>query len=75
MIYNFEELKKWSEEPTQIGNQVMGRFIKTVQNGLMNEKNHRPAHKLHYIDWALSAIYVQLRMFNIQIKKAANASQ
>ena len=33
----------------------------------MNEANRQPYHKLHYIDWALGAIDVQLRLFNKQL--------
>jgi len=65
----YEELKKWAAEPTEITPQTISKFLNTVQSGLMNEGHHRPAHKLHYIDWALSAIDVQLRMFNKQLKK------
>jgi len=60
----FAELKKWATEPTKIAPQSINRFLNTVQYGLMNERHHRPAHKLHYINWAISAIDVQLRMFN-----------
>jgi gamma-glutamylcyclotransferase (GGCT)/AIG2-like uncharacterized protein YtfP len=70
----YEQLKKWSTEPTEISAQTIGRFLKTVQRGLMNEAHHRPAHKLHYIDWALSAVDIQLRMFNKQLRKSLNAS-
>jgi len=70
----YEELKKWSAEPTEIGPQTISKFLNTVQKGLMNEGHRRPAHKLHYIDWALSAIDIQLRMFNKQLKKPPNAS-
>jgi len=70
----YEELKKWSAEPTEISPQTISRFLRTVQNGLMNEGHRRPAHKLHYIDWALSAIDVQLRMFNKQLRKSLNPS-
>jgi hypothetical protein len=52
----------------------MNEFIETVQQGLMSEAHHRPVHKLHYIDWALSAIDVQLRMFNKQVKESLGAS-
>jgi hypothetical protein len=45
-----------------------------VTNVLMNEYIRRPAHKLHYIDWALSAIDVQLRIFNQQLKKPRQRS-
>jgi gamma-glutamylcyclotransferase (GGCT)/AIG2-like uncharacterized protein YtfP len=65
----YEQLTGWATEPTEISPQTISRFIKTVQSGLMNERHYRPAHKLHYIDWALSAIDVQLRMFNKQLQK------
>jgi len=65
----YEELKKWAAEPAEITPQTISKFLNTVQSGLMNEGHRRPAHKLHYIDWALSAIDVQLRMFNKQLKK------
>jgi len=70
----YEDLKKWAVEPTEISRDTISRFIRTVRDGLMNEGHHRPAHKLHYIEWALSAIDVQLRMFNKQFKKSLNAS-
>jgi len=66
----YEELKHWAVEPTQISPNTIGRFIKIVREGLMNERHYRPAHHLHYIDWAVSSVDVQLRMFNQQLKKA-----
>ena len=68
----YEELKQWAVEPAPIGHQTIKKFLDTVRDGLMNEAHRRPAHKLHYIDWALSAIDVQLRMFNEQLKKTIN---
>lgn len=65
----YEQLKEWAVEPTQISHQIISRFVRAVQDGLMNEGHRRPAHKLHYIDWALSAIDVQLRMFNKQLRQ------
>jgi len=65
----YEQLKNWAVEPTEISPRTISKFLNTVQNGLMNEGHRRPVHKLHYIDWALSAIDVQLRMFNKQLKK------
>ena len=64
----YEELKQWAAEPTQITSQTIGKFLKTVRNGLINEGHHRPAHKLHYIDWVLNTISVQLRTFNEQVR-------
>jgi len=69
----YRDLKKWALEPTPIGHQTISKFLNTVQKGLMNEGHRRPVHKLHYIDWALSVIDVQLRMFNTQLKKSLNA--
>jgi gamma-glutamylcyclotransferase (GGCT)/AIG2-like uncharacterized protein YtfP len=70
----YKELREWAAEPTEISPQTISRFLKTVQSGLMNEMPHRSAHKLHYIDWALSAMDVQLRMFNKQLRKSLSAS-
>jgi gamma-glutamylcyclotransferase (GGCT)/AIG2-like uncharacterized protein YtfP len=70
----YEDLKKWAAEPTGISPRTISRFLKTVQTGLMNEGHRRPVHKLHYIDWALSAIDVQLRMFNKQTRKSLSRS-
>ncbi len=64
----YEKLKQWAAEPTQISSQTISTFLKTVRKGLMNEGHHRPAHKLHYIDWVLNTISVQLRTFNEQVK-------
>ncbi|MDD5459470.1 MAG: gamma-glutamylcyclotransferase [Phycisphaerae bacterium] len=66
---DYEKLKEWSENPSQISPRTINEFVRTVRYGLMNEAHHRPAHKLHYIDWAISAIDVQLRMFNKQLRQ------
>ena len=68
----YDQLKKWAAEPTEISPQTISKFLNTVRDGLMNEGHRRPVHKLHYIDWTLSAIDVQLRMFNEQLKKMPN---
>jgi gamma-glutamylcyclotransferase (GGCT)/AIG2-like uncharacterized protein YtfP len=70
----YEELKKWAVEPSKISSQTISKFLNTVQSGLMNERHRRPEHQLHYIDWALSAVDVQLRMFNNQLQKSLSAS-
>jgi hypothetical protein len=67
----YDELKQWAAEPSEIAPKTIVKFIDTVQHGLMTEAHRRPAHKLHYIDWALGAINVQLRMFNTQIRKSS----
>ena len=63
----YQQLKEWANEPTEISRQTRSRFIKAIQMGLMNEAHHQPVHKLHYIDWAMGAIDVQLRLFNKRI--------
>jgi hypothetical protein len=65
----YRQLRLWAAEPTEISRTTIRKFIKTVQQGLMNERHYKPAHDLHYIDWALSAIDLQLRIFNQQLKK------
>ncbi|MFC1793323.1 gamma-glutamylcyclotransferase family protein [Planctomycetota bacterium] len=67
--HQYEELKKWAAEPTEISHQMTSRFVRTMRDGLMNEGHHRPAHTLHYIDWVLSAIDARLRKFNKQIRQ------
>jgi gamma-glutamylcyclotransferase (GGCT)/AIG2-like uncharacterized protein YtfP len=68
----YEELKKWASDPAAIDEQTINKFVETVQAGLMDERHHRPAHKLHHIDWAISIIGAQLYMFNEQLKKSAD---
>ena len=69
-----EALKQWALEPTEINPKSISNFLKTVQNGLMDEGHHEPVHTLHYIDWVLGAIDIQLRMFNKQVKESLAAS-
>ena len=64
----YEELKQWSENPTPISRTTKGRFLEAIQKGLITEAHHRPCHRLHYIDSALGAIDIQLRLFNKQIE-------
>jgi len=64
----YNELKKWAADPTEIAGQTIKRFVKMVREGLMNEGHHKPVHKLHYIDWILGAIDAQLRMFNKRLR-------
>jgi len=65
----FEELKKWSYEPTAINAQTISEFLQTVRDGLMKERRTRPAHRLYYINWAMSALEMQLQAFNQTIEK------
>jgi gamma-glutamylcyclotransferase (GGCT)/AIG2-like uncharacterized protein YtfP len=70
----YEDLKKWAADPTPIGHKTISKFLNTIHDGLMNEAHRRPAHKLHYIDWALNAIDARLRKFNRQLKKSLQHS-
>jgi len=63
----YEELKTWASNPTEISVKIIKSFLETVREGLMNEAHYRPSHKLHYIEWALGAIDMRLRTFNEQI--------
>ena len=64
----YEDLKEWSNNPTEISRRTRGRFLQAIQKGLMNERGRKPVHQLHYIDWTLGAVDVQLRLFNKQIQ-------
>lgn len=64
----YRELREWAAAPEPISRRTKGRFLDAIYDGLMNEAHRRPYHKLHYIDWALGAIDLQIRMFNKKIE-------
>ena len=66
----YEELKAWAADPTPISRRSKGRFLDAIYDGLMHEGHHQPYHKAHYIDWALGAIDLQIRLFNKRIEAA-----
>ena len=68
LVRHYQELKEWAGNPGEIPERTIRRFLDTVHRGLMNERHGQPAHKLHYIDYALSAIEAQLRQFNDRVK-------
>ncbi len=65
----YEELKRWAANLTPIARTTKGRFLDAIYDGLMHEAHNKPYHKLHYIDWALGAIDLQIRLFNQRIEK------
>jgi hypothetical protein len=67
----YEELKAWSANPTEINQKIIKSFLQTVRDGLMNEAHHRPEHQPHYIEWAIAAIDMRLRTFNEQLAETA----
>ena len=71
--HEYEELKEWAQNPTEISRRTKGRFLDTIYDGLMHEANRKPFHKLHYIDWAMGAIDLQIRLFNKQIAESQTA--
>jgi gamma-glutamylcyclotransferase (GGCT)/AIG2-like uncharacterized protein YtfP len=71
---DYDELKRWSADPTEINPRTIRQFLNTVQEGLMDEGHHRPSHELHYINWALTALDAQLRMFNKQLRELGKTS-
>ncbi len=68
----YRELKEWSHNPAEIGEATIRRFLDTIYRGLMKERHRQPAHKLHYIDYAVSEIEAQLRQFNEQVRDPAS---
>ncbi len=71
----YTRLKRWASNPTTISDQTIRRFLSTVSEGLMNEGHHRAVHPRHYIEWALGALDIQLRMFNKQVAEVRNGVQ
>ena len=69
----YEELKRWAVQPTRISQQTTATFLSTIHYGLMNEGHHGPYHKLHYIDWAMSAIEAKLSTLNIALKPPSDS--
>jgi len=69
----YEELKRWAAEPTQIPQSTIGAFLRVVHHGLMNEAHHRPFHKLHYINWAMNTIATNLAAISTVLKPPANS--
>ncbi len=67
----YEELKDWAAKPTQVGQPTIQEFIDTIRQGLAKEGHRKAYHKLHYIDWALGAIEMQIQLFNEQIRKTS----
>ncbi|MEN8126532.1 MAG: gamma-glutamylcyclotransferase family protein [Planctomycetota bacterium] len=65
----YEELKEWAANPRPIARTTKRRFLDSIYDGLMHEARNKPYHKLHYIDWALGAIDLQIRLFNKRIEK------
>ena len=73
--HQYEELMEWSTNPTQISRRTRGRFLDAIRKGLMDESHGKPFHKLHYIDWALGAVDIQLRLFNQKIQNPLPESE
>jgi hypothetical protein len=71
---DYERLKEWALEPNELSPQATNLFLQTVRSGLMCERHHRPAHRLHYIDWALTAVDIHLKMFNSQLRSLRSGS-
>jgi hypothetical protein len=66
----YEELKGWATHPTPISRSTRTRFLDAIRDGLLHEAHNRPYHKLHYIDWAMGAIDLQIRLFNKKLEEA-----
>jgi hypothetical protein len=71
---DYEELKYWAQNPSPISGKTITKFLSTVQRGLMNEGFHKPAHQLHYIDWALNSVDIQLRLFNKELEESVESA-
>ncbi len=66
---DYEELKEWALQPTPISHSTKHRFLDAIYDGLLHEGHNKPYHKLHYIDWAMGAIDLQIRLFNKKLEE------
>ena len=66
----YRELREWAANPEPISRRTKGRFLDAIYDGLMHEAHRRPYHKLHYIDWTLGAIDMQIRLFNKKLEES-----
>jgi hypothetical protein len=70
LLEDYHQLKVWSQHPIPISEKTIDMFLTTIHDGLSREAHQRPAHKPHYIEWAMSALDTQLRLFNQQLQRA-----
>jgi hypothetical protein len=63
----YAEMKEWAAGPVPLSSGTVADFIDAVREGLMKESRGRPAHRLHYIQWALGALRLQLQTFNKKV--------
>lgn len=71
---DYKELKEWAADPTPISRSTKAKFLDTIYDGLMHEAHRKPYHKLHYIDWAMGAIDLQICLFNKHVEARAKKS-
>ncbi|MCE5186259.1 MAG: gamma-glutamylcyclotransferase [Planctomycetaceae bacterium] len=65
---DYDELKAWAANPAPIARNTKAKFMDTIYDGLMHEAHNKPYHKLHYIDWAMAAIDLQITLFNKHVE-------
>lgn len=70
---DYRRLRRWASKPTPISHATINKFLAAVQHGLSKEGHGRAVHKPHYINWALNAVSVQLRLFNQTIRNKAGS--
>jgi len=68
----YAALKEWAANPRPLSSGTVADFMDAVREGLMGEAHGVPAHRLHYIQWALTALRTQLQAFN---KKVASKKE
>ncbi len=60
----YEDLMAWGIAPTPIPREEIESFLAHVQDGLMTEHRHKPAHNPAYIAWAVNHLRQMLGTFN-----------
>ena len=63
-VYEMDQLKKWATKPTPLSDKIIYEFATIVEDGLMNENNGSPVHKITYIKNNLADITNKLKAKN-----------
>ncbi|MBN1794090.1 MAG: gamma-glutamylcyclotransferase [Candidatus Omnitrophica bacterium] len=64
MLPEISQLTAWAEHPSTLGDDVIGRFIEKVEDGLMHEGEKGPAHSRKYIEICMKKIAEELYAMN-----------
>ena len=63
-VYEMDSIQQWAAAPTPLKDKTIYEFVNIVEDGLMNENNGSPVHKITYIKNNLADITNKLKAKN-----------